>query len=487
MLFNSFDFALFLPIVFLLYWFVVQKNLKFQNALLVVASYIFYGWWDWRFLSLIIFSTVVDYLVGQKLRTEDQQSKRKTLLWISIIVNLGFLGFFKYYNFFLENFVDAFSLFGMQINANSLDIILPVGISFYTFQTLSYTIDVYRKKLEPTQDFIAFSAFVCFFPQLVAGPIERATNLLPQFYNKRIFEYYKAVDGMRQILWGLFKKVVIADNCAEFANQIFNNSADMNGSTLVLGAIFFTFQIYGDFSGYSDIAIGTSKIFGFNLKQNFANPYFSRDIAEFWRRWHISLSTWFRDYLYIPLGGSRGNVGKKVRNTFVIFLVSGFWHGANWTFIVWGALNAIYFLPLLLTNNNRKNLGIVAEGRLLPTFREFFRMLTTFILTVFAWIFFRAENIYHAFSYIKSMFSNTLFSIPVQDLKYLSVGAHIIYVVLLVFCFVMFEWVQRNKDHSLQFNSDNSHRILRNIFYYVLIVLIILFGGGNQEFIYFQF
>ena len=404
MLFNSLDFAIFLPIVFLLYWFVAQKNLKLQNALIVVASYVFYGWWDWRFLSLIIFSTVVDYLIGQRLRTEDKQSKRKVLLWTSIIVNLGFLGFFKYYNFFLENFVDAFSLFGMQINANSLNIILPVGISFYTFQTLSYTIDVYRKKLEPTKDFIAFSAFVCFFPQLVAGPIERATNLLPQFYKKRTFEYHKAVDGMRQILWGLFKKVVIADNCAEFANQIFNNSADMNGSTLMLGAIFFTFQIYGDFSGYSDIAIGTSRLFGFDLKQNFATPYFSRDIAEFWRRWHISLSTWFRDYLYIPLGGSRGGTWMKVRNTFAIFLVSGFWHGANWTFIIWGALNAIYFLPLLLTNNNRKNLGVVAEGKLLPSIRELFAMLTTFTLTVFAWIFFRAENIGHAFSYIKEIF-----------------------------------------------------------------------------------
>ena len=405
MLFNSFDFAIFLPIVFLLYWFVVKKNLKLQNALIVLASYVFYGWWDWRFLSLIIFSTVVDYLVGQKLRVEEKQSKRKVLLWTSIIVNLGFLGFFKYYNFFLENFVDAFSLFGMQINANSLNIILPVGISFYTFQTLSYTIDVYKKKLEPTKDFMAFSAFVCFFPQLVAGPIERATNLLPQFYKKRTFEYHKAVDGMRQILWGLFKKVVIADNCAEFANQIFNNSADMNGSTLVLGAIFFTFQIYGDFSGYSDIAIGTSRLFGFDLKQNFATPYFSRDIAEFWRRWHISLSTWFRDYLYIPLGGSRGSTWMKVRNTFAIFLVSGFWHGANWTFIIWGALNAIYFLPLLLTNNNRKNLGVVAEGKLLPSFRELIAMLTTFTLTVFAWIFFRAENISHAFDYIGEIFS----------------------------------------------------------------------------------
>ena len=433
MLFNSLDFAIFLPIVFLLYWFVAQKNLKLQNALIVLASYVFYGWWDWRFLSLIIFSTVVDYLIGQRLRTEDKQSKRKVLLWTSIIVNLGFLGFFKYYNFFLENFVDAFSLFGMQINANSLNIILPVGISFYTFQTLSYTIDVYRKKLEPTQDFMAFSAFVCFFPQLVAGPIERATNLLPQFYKKRTFEYHKAVDGMRQILWGLFKKVVIADNCAEFANQIFNNSADMNGSTLVLGAIFFTFQIYGDFSGYSDIAIGTSRLFGFDLKQNFATPYFSRDIAEFWRRWHISLSTWFRDYLYIPLGGSRGGTWMKVRNTFAIFLVSGFWHGANWTFIIWGALNAIYFLPLLLTNNNRKNLGVVAEGKLLPSIRELFAMLTTFTLTVFAWIFFRAENISHAFSYIGGIFSDTILDKPVFNFKLQAIFYYIINYIFTLF------------------------------------------------------
>jgi D-alanyl-lipoteichoic acid acyltransferase DltB (MBOAT superfamily) len=476
MLFNSLDFAIFLPIVFFLYWFVTQKNLKLQNALIVVASYVFYGWWDWRFLSLIIFSTVVDYLIGQRLRTEDKQSKRKVLLWTSIIVNLGFLGFFKYYNFFLENFVDAFSLFGMQINANSLNIILPVGISFYTFQTLSYTIDVYRKKLEPTKDFMAFSAFVCFFPQLVAGPIERATNLLPQFYKKRTFDYTKSVDGMRQILWGLFKKVVIADNCAEFANQIFNNSADMNGSTLVLGAIFFTFQIYGDFSGYSDIAIGTSRLFGFDLKQNFATPYFSRDIAEFWRRWHISLSTWFRDYLYIPLGGSRGGTWMKVRNTFAIFLVSGFWHGANWTFIIWGALNAIYFLPLLLTNNNRKNLGVVAEGKILPSFRDLFSMLTTFMLTLFAWIFFRAENVNHALSYIKGIFLNDFFSIPTYRPRYLF---------FLILFFLIIEWCGRENKFSIE--KIYLYSKVRFFFYILILFMIYTFWGGDQTFIYFQF
>ncbi|MDB9955033.1 MBOAT family protein, partial [Flavobacteriaceae bacterium] len=327
MLFNTIDFAIFLPIVFILYW-VVNKNLKFQNILIIASSYLFYGWWDWRFLSLILFSTLVDYSVGVLLQKQNNKPKRKILLWFSIIINLGFLGYFKYYNFFLDNFVSAFSLFGIEINQNSLNIVLPVGISFYTFQTLSYTIDIYKRKLEPTKDIIAFAAFVCFFPQLVAGPIERATNLLPQFYKKRVFEYHKAVDGLKQILWGLFKKIVIADNCAQLANEIFNNSSDYSGSTLVLGAIFFTFQIYGDFSGYSDIAIGTSRLFGFNLKQNFAFPYFSRDMGEFWRRWHISLSTWFRDYLYIPLGGSRGGIGMKVRNTFIIFIVSGFWHGA---------------------------------------------------------------------------------------------------------------------------------------------------------------
>ena len=305
MLFNSIDFAVFLPILFFLYWFVTNKNLKLQNFLIVGSSYLFYGWWDWRFLSLILFSTIVDYSVGLLLSKEKKKKKRMVLLWTSIIINLGFLGFFKYYNFFLDNFVTAFSFFGSEIKESSLNIILPVGISFYTFQTLSYTIDVYKKKLEPTKDFIAFSSFVSFFPQLVAGPIERASNLLPQFYKKRIFDKSKAIDGLYLILWGLFKKIVVADSCAIYVNEIFSKHEIMNSLSLLMGAIYFAFQIYGDFSGYSDIAIGTSKLFGIDLKRNFAFPYFSRDIAEFWRRWHISLSTWFRDYLYIPLGGSK--------------------------------------------------------------------------------------------------------------------------------------------------------------------------------------
>ncbi|MBJ7879147.1 MBOAT family O-acyltransferase [Gelidibacter salicanalis] len=478
MLFNSIDFALFLPIIFILYWFVTNKNLKLQNLLIVFSSYVFYGWWDWRFLSLILFSTIIDYLIGISLTKQENLTKRKILLWTSIIVNLGFLGFFKYYNFFLDNFINAFSFFGNTINANSLNIILPVGISFYTFQTLSYSIDIYKRKLEPTKDFIAFSAFVSFFPQLVAGPIERASNLLPQFYTKRHFDYTKAVDGIRQILWGLFKKVVIADNCAQYANMIFNNSSEYSGSTLVMGAIFFTFQIYGDFSGYSDIAIGTSRLFGFNLRQNFAFPYFSRDIAEFWRRWHISLSTWFRDYLYIPLGGSRGGTWNKIRNVFIIFLVSGFWHGANWTFIIWGGLNALYFLPVFITNNNRNNLNIVAQDKYLPSAKEFLSILLTFALTVFAWIFFRANNVEHAIDYIIGIFSNSFFTIP--DIMPKSIF-------LLLAFFISIEWCGRSGEHALSNIFKIKKRFYRWFFYLFIFLLIFIYQGQQQEFIYFQF
>ena len=478
MLFNSIDFAIFLPVVFILYWFATNRNLKMQNLLIVLASYLFYGWWDWRFLSLIFFSTLVDYAIGLALLHENNQTKRKILLWTSIIVNLGFLGFFKYYNFFVDNFVTAFSFFGSPINGNSLDIILPVGISFYTFQTLSYSIDVYKRKLEPTKDFIAFSAFVSFFPQLVAGPIERATNLLPQFYKKREFDYAKAVDGMRQILWGLFKKIVIADNCAEFANQIFNNSGDYSGSTLVLGAMFFTFQIYCDFSGYSDIAIGTSRLFGFNLMQNFNFPYFARDMAEFWRRWHISLSTWFRDYVYIPLGGSRGGTWMNIRNIFIIFIVSGFWHGANWTFIVWGALNALYFLPLLLAKKNRNNINVVAEGKHLPSTKEFLSILITFSLTVFAWIFFRSESIDHALRFINGIFSKSLFMMP---------EIFPVSIILLIMIFMMMEWLGRNQQFALQYFGNKLKAVSRYALYFALIFSIFWFGGKEQAFIYFQF
>jgi alginate O-acetyltransferase complex protein AlgI len=478
MLFNSLDFAVFLPIVFLLYWFLANKTLKGQNFFIVVASYVFYGWWDWKFLSLILFSTLVDYLVGYRLAKEKKQESRKMLLWVSILVNLGFLGFFKYYNFFLDNFIDAFTILGIPFQANTLNIILPVGISFYTFQTLSYSIDVYKRRLEPTYDFIAFAAFVSFFPQLVAGPIERATNLLPQFFKKRSFDYVKAVDGMRQILWGLFKKVVIADNCAEYANEIFANYQEHNGSTLALGAAFFAIQIYGDFSGYSDMAIGTSRIFGFNLTQNFAFPYFSRDIAEFWRRWHISLSTWFRDYLYIPLGGSKGGTWMKIRNTFIIFIVSGFWHGANWTFIIWGALNAIYFLPLLVTKRNRSNLGVVAEGRLLPSLKELFQIALTFSLTCFAWVFFRAENLHHAFGFLSRFFSDPIFVMPEK---------RPVQLLIIIALFFSVEWIGRSNKHALESLAKINSKKMRWFIYVLVFMAIVFYGAREQKFIYFNF
>ncbi len=477
MLFNSLDFAIFLPIVFILFWFVFNKNLKQQNLLVAVASYIFYGWWDWRFLSLILFSTIVDYSIGIALSKGGKSVRRKALLWTSILINLGFLGFFKYYNFFLDNFANAFSFFGQEISLSSLSIVLPVGISFYTFQTLSYTIDVYRQKLEPTKDFISFAAFVSFFPQLVAGPIERATNLLPQFYALRKFDYKKAVDGMRQIVWGLFKKVVIADSCAYYANEIFNNSDNYSGNTLLLGAVFFAFQIYGDFSGYSDIAIGTSRLFGFNLKKNFAFPYFSRDIAEFWRRWHISLSTWFRDYLYIPLGGSKGGTWMKVRNTFIIFIVSGFWHGANWTFIIWGALNALYFLPLLLLNKNRSNMEVVAKDKLFPNLKEVFSIGLTFFITIIAWVFFRAESVTHAVQYIKDIFNTSLLKMP---------SIFPVTILVLILLFISIEWLGRDREHALEELQERWPRPLRYISYLFFCIMALAFTS-EQEFIYFQF
>jgi len=483
MLFNSFEFAFFLPIVFILYWFVCNKNLKLQNLLLLVASYIFYGQWDCRFLLLIAFSSLLDYLVGRGLSIYQTPRKRKGLLILSLCSNLGLFGFLKYYNFFIESFRDAFLFFGRPIDISTIDIILPVGISFYTFQTLSYTIDVYNGKIKANKEPITFFAFVSFFPQLVAGPIERATNLLPQFKRPRIFNEAKAIDGLRQILWGLFKKIVIADNCAVFANEIFNNSADYGGSTLALGALFFTFQIYGDFSGYSDIAIGVSRLFGFNLMKNFAFPYFSRDIAEFWRRWHISLSTWFRDYLYIPLGGSRGGTALKIRNTFIIFLVSGFWHGANWTFIVWGGLNALYFLPLLLSNNNRNHLNDVAEGRLLPTFRELWAMGTTFTLTVLAWIFFRANNLSHAIAYLQELFSSSLFTFPnlINEKNFL-------HITLLLIFFLILEWGGRSNEYGIEKTFLKKSQYYRWIFYALLIFLLGMYGQTEETpFIYFQF
>ena len=482
MLFNSIQFAIFLPIVFLLYWFVFDRfiskskhQLKLQNAFIVVASYVFYGWWDWRFLLLIAFTSFCSWGSGLLIEKTESRRKAKAWMWLNIVLNLGILALFKYYDFFVTEFMQ---LFHVSSDRLLLRVILPVGISFYTFQALSYSIDVYRGKIEPTRDIIAFFAFISFFPQLVAGPIERATNLLPQFLKKREFDYDTAVDGMRQILWGLFKKIVVADNCAAYVNQVFADYTNLSGSTLLLAAIFFTFQIYGDFSGYSDIAIGTAKLFGVKLMRNFNVPYFSRDIAEFWRRWHISLTTWFRDYVYIPLGGSRVSKAKVIRNTFIIFLVSGFWHGANWTFIAWGTYHAILFLPLILTGKNRKYTNQVAEKRWLPSLKETGQMLLTFFLAVVGWIIFRAESIGQAWEYVCGMCNASIINMPMM---YVGTKKSL----MLATVMLVLEWLTRRKEHALQY-SRRFPSWAAWIFSMLMVLLMLEYAGNSQSFIYFQ-
>ncbi len=478
MLFNSVDFALFLPIVFILYWVLLKKSVYGQNLLILTASYFFYGVWDWRFLILIAFSSLVDFFAGLLIASSENKGKKKVFLALSLTVNLGLLFTFKYFNFFIDSFSKAISFLGREVEIDRLDLILPVGISFYTFQTLSYSIDVYRSRIKPERNLLSFFTFVSFFPQLAAGPIERASNLLPQFSRRRHFSYLNGVSGMRQILSGLFKKVVIADSCAEYVNFIFENPSDHSGLNLILGAVLFGFQIYGDFSGYSDIAIGTARLFGFELMDNFAFPYFSRDIAEFWRRWHISLSTWFRDYVYIPLGGSQQGKSKTIRNIFIIFLVSGLWHGANWTFIVWGLINAFYFLPLMIRGKNRRYLDKISPGSHLPEWREFWSILTTFFLTSLAWVFFRADNLSGAVQYLKSMVLN-LDQSPQSIVPNLVVGLLII--------FIIAEWFQRNSKHLFDFNDFRPSTIFRWSIYLIATILIAMFFGKSNAFIYFQF
>ena len=510
MLFNSFEFLIFLPIVFLLYWFVFdyamrgcKRQLLWQNMLIVVASYIFYGWWDWRFLILIAITTILSFLSGIGIEKAPTQRGKKAVMIANVVVNLGILGVYKYYDFFATQFAQ---LFGIESDFLLLHLILPVGISFYTFQALSYSIDVYRKQIEPTHDIVAFTAFLSFFPQLVAGPIERATNLLPQFQKKRTFDYAQAVDGMRQILWGLFKKIVVADNCAVYVDQVFADLGNHSGSTLLLAAVLFTFQIYGDFSGYSDIAIGTAKLFGIKLMRNFNVPYFSRDIAEFWRRWHISLTTWFRDYVYIPLGGSRPEVPARlkargerlearymraiaIRNTFVIFLLSGLWHGANWTFVLWGAYHALLFVPLLVMNKNRRYRDTVAtitmpdgtiKTKWLPSFKEAGQMLLTFTLAVFGWIIFRATGMKTLKMWISGIFGSSLFSIPM-----LSEAFSVVPLLFFIVFMLIVEWINRNQPHGLVLTIKQ--KWIRVLIYYVLILMIIFNFGQEQTFIYFQF
>jgi alginate O-acetyltransferase complex protein AlgI len=483
MVFGTLDFAIFLPVVFGLYWTVFAKRLRAQNAFLVLASYVFYGWWDWRFTFLIALSTAVDFFVAKYLDRTENHTKRKMLLWVSLVVNLGLLGLFKYYDFFVVHFVEAFTLFGQPLNISTLQWILPAGISFYTFQTLSYTIDVYRRKLRATHDWIAFAAYVSFFPQLVAGPIERATHFLPQFQNPRKFERNRAVDGLRQMLWGFFKKLVIADNCAVFVNLAFNNPEGQSGSTLALGTVFFAFQIYGDFSGYSDIAIGTGRLFGFSIMQNFATPYFSRDIGEFWRRWHISLTTWFRDYVYIPLGGSRGSRRERIRNVLIVFLISGFWHGASVTFLAWGFINALCFIPLLLRGRNRNHLDVVAAHRALPKLSELGAMGLTFGITCIAWVFFRARTLPDAWGILRSIASPSLLTYP-DVYSY----AHLWTVLAMLALFIVLEWKGRRDPHALHTLACSQPRLVRWGIYYALMTLILLYMSTTTvPFYYFQF
>jgi D-alanyl-lipoteichoic acid acyltransferase DltB (MBOAT superfamily) len=468
-LFNSLTFALFLPATFLLYWFVFQKNLKTQNFFIIVASYIFYGWWDCRFLLLIAFTSFCCYGSGILMQSIPIFA-RKFLNAGNIILNFGILGIFKYYNFFVENFISAFASVGIHLQAHTLKIILPVGISFYTFQALSYSIDVYRQKIKPAKDIFAFFAFISFFPGLVAGPIERAANLLPQFNVKRTFDYEKAVNGMRQILWGLFKKIAVADSCAVYVNFVFENHQNQAGSTLLLGAIFFALQIYCDFSGYSDIAIGTAKLFGFTLMRNFNYPYFSKNIAEFWQRWHISLTTWFRDYVYISLGGSRVSKIKIVRNTFAVFLLSGLWHGANWTFIAWGIFHAVLFLPLILF-----------KKRILANTKEIFQMGITFLLVAIGFIFFRANSIGQAVCYLQGLFDASILSKPIFNIPHDGKIAGLCLFVILI------EWFGRKNQFGLETLGINWKPIFRYAMYYAIILFTFLFSGKEQAFIYFQF
>jgi len=477
MFFNSFHFAVFLPIIFILYWWIGGKSKTFQNYILIAASYYFYSCWDWRFLFLLVFSTLLDYFSAIQIENSKDNVQRKMWLWLCVSINLGFLGIFKYYNFFASSFAEMLSGMGFKTNPLLLDLILPVGISFYTFHGLSYIIDIYYKRIQSERNFIDYSLFVSYFPLLVAGPIERATHLLPQVKVKRTFDFEKAKEGVYQIVWGLVKKVVIADSCAVYANEIFNHYPTMNSYSLMLGAVYFAFQIYGDFSGYSDIALGTSKLFGIDLLRNFNYPYFSRDIAEFWRRWHISLSSWFRDYLYIPLGGNNGGLWFKIRNTFIIFLVSGFWHGANMTYVAWGFINALYFLPLLILNKNRKNVDDFKLGINFYSLKTIVNIIITFGITCLAWIFFRAKTVTDAWLYIERMFTNQHF-----EKQYFTISRYNYELLALVLVFVIVEWNNRQKVEPI---SGKYNWVKLGLCIAAIVALGVF--SDYKEFIYFQF
>ena len=481
MLFNSFTFMIFLPVVFLLYWFVF-KPLKWQNLLILVASYVFYGWWDWRFLILIVITSLSSYVSGLLIeRYEGRRRWQRAVSAANIVLNLSILAAFKYFNFFADSLGAALVLVGITVDWPTMHIILPVGISFYTFQALSYSIDVYAHRIKPTRDIIAFFSFISFFPQLVAGPIERATNLLPQMLGKRTFDYSMAVDGLRQMLWGFFKKLIIADTCAEVVNQTWDGLSYATGMSLFVSSLLFTFQIYADFSGYSDIAIGCAKLFGFKLTTNFKVPYFSRNVREFWRRWHITLMNWFTQYVYFPLGGSRRSRARTILNTLIVFALSGLWHGADWTFVLWGLYHALLFIPLILWGGQRYK-DTVAHGRCLPTLREFASMLVTFLLVNFGWVLFRAPDFAGFCDFTSRLLSPSLLSVQGLTMKMATT---------LMWCvgLVAVEWLQRERQHVLQIDGYRifSLQATRLALYALLVFLIFYFAGQVQTFIYFQF
>ncbi len=482
MLFNSYQYLIFLPLVWLLYWHVF-KPLRWQNLFLLAASYVFYGWWNWRFLILIAITSACSYASGLAIRRLQDSNRPRGAWWVSaanIVVNLGILATFKYYNFFVESAEAILAIFGLHMDWPTAHLILPVGISFYTFQALSYSIDVYKGKIAPTRDVVAFFAYISFFPQLVAGPIERATNLLPQILSVRHFDQSTAVDGLRQLLWGLVKKMVVADTCAMAVDRVWAAPDNFSSLTLLLVAILFNFQIYCDFSGYSDIAIGTAKLFGIKLMRNFSVPYFSRNLPEFWRRWHISLLTWFRDYVYIPLGGSRCAKWKIIRNVFIVYLLSGLWHKPNWTYICWGAYFATLMVPGILWGTT-KHRDTVAHGRTLPSLKELAQMLVTFAFVVVGRLFSRAPSLGEAWHYFTNLFTRSMF-----DFGSVEVGKKAIILCLVL---LVVDWIGREKEHPLQFDGNGlmRHRACRWALYYGLIAAIIFLQGHQEAFIYFQF
>lgn len=479
MLFNSLAFLLFFPLVFAIYWLLNKKYHQAQNILILVASYFFYGWWSWKLTFLLLASTLLDYIFGGLIiKSKDQRAK--FFLIASILLNLGFLGYFKYFNFFATELNVLLQKIGLSASLPTLEIILPIGISFYTFHGMSYVIDCYRRQLTAQPKFVDYAVFVSFFPLLVAGPIERAQHLLPQVSSRRTFNYTQWVEGSRLILWGLFKKVVIADSLAQIANPIFADYANMSPMMLLVGSLAFTFQIYGDFSGYSDIALGSAKLLGFELLSNFKFPYFSRSIAEFWRRWHISLSSWFKDYLYIPLGGSRKGLHIAIRNTIIIFLVSGFWHGASWNFIVWGALHGLFFIPLMLgKNKNQFNSTVVANDTRFPTIKEFFQMCWTFFLVALAWNFFRMPNIHDAFLYSRNLFSGLIkFNLNISHPEILNLT--LIWIPVLI----GIDWLNRHDERNFKVPQK---MIFRWGLYLAMTFLIFMSSNKDQTFLYFQF